>query len=75
MNSVLTTDAGTEIFEPSAQEYADFLEGQARALWGGRSVAEFEGAYEAGELDETDPAVSELIALLRIGQNGRHNSR
>ncbi len=71
MNSVVTTDAGTEVYEPSAKEYAAYLEAQAQAL-SGMSVAEFKRAYMAGELDEADAAVSELVALLRIGQNGRH---
>jgi hypothetical protein len=74
MNSVLTTDAGTEVYEPSTVEYAEYLESQAQQL-SGRSVDEFTRAYGAGELDESDPAVSELVALLRIGQNGRHHSR
>jgi hypothetical protein len=34
------------------------------------TVAEFVRAYEAGELDDADPAVSDLVGLLRIGQNG-----
>ncbi|MGE5282563.1 MAG: hypothetical protein ACM3N0_09650 [Chloroflexota bacterium] len=70
MNSVLVTDAGTEVYEPSAKEYAEYLEARTQAL-AGMSVAEFRGAYEAGDLDEADPGVSELVALLRIGQNGR----
>lgn len=70
MNSVITTDAGTEVYEPSAKEYAAYLEARAKAL-SGMSVAEFRGAYEAGDLDDADPGVSELVALLRIGQNGR----
>ena len=43
----------------------------------GLSVDEFKRAYEDGELDESDPAVSELVALLRIGaaETGRHHSR
>lgn len=39
------------------------------------SVADFKRAYGASELDEADPAVSELVALLRIGQNGRLKQR
>lgn len=70
MNSVLTTDAGTKVYEPSAKEYAEYLEARARAL-SGMSAAEFKRVYEAGDADEADPAVSELVALLRIGQNGR----
>ena len=74
MNSALTTDAGTEVYEPSVKEYAEYLEGQARVL-SGMSVADFKRAYEAGTVDEADPAVSELVALLRIGQNGRLKQR
>lgn len=70
MNSVFTTDAGTAVYEPSAKEYAEHLEARAKAL-SGMSVAEFQGAYEAGDLDDADPGVSELVALLRIGQSGR----
>jgi hypothetical protein len=36
----------------------------------GLTVEEFVRAYEAGELDDADPAVSDLVGLLRIGQNG-----
>jgi len=70
MNSVLTTDAGTRVYEPSVQEYAEYLEERAQAL-SGMSVAEFKRAYEDLDLDDADPGVSELVALLRIGQNGR----
>jgi len=56
------------------KEYAEYLEGQARVL-SGMSVADFKCAYEAGTVDEADPAVSELVALLRIGQNGRLKQR
>lgn len=31
-------------------------------------VQEFRRAYPAGGLDEADPAVSDLVGLLRIGQ-------
>jgi len=34
------------------------------------TTAEFIRAYGAGELDDADPAVSDLLVLLRIGQNG-----
>ena len=70
MNSVLVTDAGTEVYEPSVQEYAEYLEARAQAL-ASMSVADFKSAYQDGELDDSDPGVSELVALLRIGQNGR----
>ncbi len=34
------------------------------------SVAEFTRAYVAGELEDGDVAVDEMVSLLRIGQNG-----
>jgi hypothetical protein len=34
------------------------------------TVADFIAAYTAGELDDTDPEVARLAALLAIGQNG-----
>lgn len=69
MESVLITDVGTRSTS-RPQEYANYLEARAQVL-SGMSVAEFECAYEASEVDEADPAVSELVALLRIGQNDR----
>jgi hypothetical protein len=41
-----------------------------RAASSGMEAADFLRAYEAGEVDDSDPAVSELVARLRIGQNG-----
>ena len=63
------TPAGTLVVDFSASEYDDYLEREVRRGTG-LSVAEFVHAYEAGELDDADPAVSDLVALLRIGQNG-----
>jgi hypothetical protein len=51
------------------KEYDEYLEGEVRRGTG-LTVAEFVRAYEAGELDDADPAVSDLVGLLRIGQNG-----
>ena len=36
----------------------------------GMSVAEFRRAYAAGELEDGDVAVDQIVGLLRIGQNG-----
>jgi hypothetical protein len=63
MNSILTTDAGTSVYKPSTEEYAEYLETRAQVL-SGMSVAEFKRAHDAGEVDDADPAVSELAALL-----------
>ncbi len=54
---------------PPESEYDAYLEGEVQR-GAGLSVAEFVQAYEAGQLDDADPAVSDLVGLLRIGQNG-----
>lgn len=63
------TVAGTPLVTFTEEEYDSYLEGEVRSGTG-LTVAEFVCAYEAGELDDADPAVSELVGLLRIGQNG-----
>jgi hypothetical protein len=63
------TEAGTPVVELDETEYEAFLEREVkRGL--GLSVGEFVRRYEAGELDEGDPEVSELAGLLWLGQNG-----
>ena len=73
MNATHTTEAGTVVYEPTQEEYAAYLD---RIVWDamGRSVADFKQAYEDGELDETNTVVGDLIALLRIGQEGDSSS-
>lgn len=63
------TEAGTPIVELDEDEYRAFLE---REVEGGTglSVEEFVRRYEAGDLDEGDPDVSDLASLLWLGQNG-----
>jgi hypothetical protein len=63
------TPAGTPVVDLNAEEYDAYLDNEVGRLTG-MTVADFMRAYEGGELDESDPAVSELIGLLRIGQNG-----
>lgn len=63
------TPAGTPVVDFTEEEYDTYLEGEVRRGTG-LSVAEFVRAYEAAELDDSDPAVSDLVGLLRIGQNG-----
>lgn len=70
MNPSHYTTAGTAVYEPSQAEYDDYLERRTQSATG-LTVAEFHRAYADRELDEADPVVSELVALLRIGQNGR----
>ncbi len=63
------TAAGTPIVDLTSEEYDAYLQREVgRAV--GMTVADFVRAYTAGELDDTDPAVSDLVGLLRVGQNG-----
>lgn len=63
------TPAGTLVVDFTEKEYDAYLEGEVRRGTG-LTVAEFVRAYESGEVDDSDPAVSDLVGLLRIGQNG-----
>lgn len=70
---VSETSAGSPVVEMTAEEYAAYIEREVqRAI--GLSADEFRRAYLGGELDDGDPAVSELAGLLRIGQNGRSST-
>jgi hypothetical protein len=62
------THAGTPVLEMSADEYRGFLDEQARERLG-ISAEEFRRRYIAGELDDSDPDVGMLAALIAIGQN------
>jgi hypothetical protein len=67
--TVKETAAGTPVIDLTPEEYDAYLSGEVhRAV--GLTVAEFTSAYQAGELDDADPAVCDLVGLLRIGQNG-----
>lgn len=67
--TVEETPAGTPVVEFSREEYDAYLDAEVhRAI--DMTVEEFVSAYEAGDLDDADPAVAELVGLLRIGQNG-----
>lgn len=66
---ITVTAAGTQVVERTAEEEAAYLERQVQREMG-ISVAEFERAYAAGELDDADVAVDYVVSLLRIGQNG-----
>ena len=67
--TVHETAAGTPVLSFTAEEYDGYLEGEVRRLIG-MARAEFVQAYGCGELDDGDPAVDELVGLLRVGQNG-----
>jgi hypothetical protein len=66
---ITETGAGTQIVERSPEEYAAYLEREVQSAVG-MSVEEFTRAYTAGELEDGDVAVDEMVGLLRIGQNG-----
>jgi hypothetical protein len=62
------TQAGTPVLEMSTDEYRDFLDEEARQRLG-MSAEEFRRRYIASELDDSDPDVGMLAALIAIGQN------
>lgn len=62
------TQAGTPVLEMSDDEYRDFLDAEVRERLG-VSAEEFRRRYIAGELDDGDPDVGMLAALIAIGQN------
>ncbi len=64
-------DAGTPIIDFDAEEYATFLDREARERMG-MSAEEFTQRWLAGDLDDVDPDVPLLVGLLGIGQNGHH---
>jgi hypothetical protein len=61
----------TEVLELSKGEYEDFLAAEIGRWRGDLTLPAFISAYRAGELDETDPEVARLVALVGLGQNGR----
>ena len=63
------TEAGTPIVELDEDEYRAFLAREVERGTG-LSVEEFVRRYEAGDLDEGDPDVSDLASLLWLGQSG-----
>jgi hypothetical protein len=66
---VTKTPGGADFIEMTPEEYADYVERRVQAAVG-MAPEEFRRAYLARELDDADPSVSELVGLLRIGQNG-----
>jgi hypothetical protein len=68
--TVEETPAGTPVVTFTQEEYDAYLESEVRHGVG-MTIADFLRAYEAGELDDADPAVSDLIRLLRFSQNGQ----
>jgi hypothetical protein len=67
------TEAGTPIVELDEDEYRAFLAREVERGTG-LSVEEFVRRYEAGDLDEGEPDVSDLAGLLWLGQNGHRGA-
>jgi hypothetical protein len=59
----------TEVIEFTQDEYRAFLGRELDAALG-LDIPTFLTNYASGELDEADPEVARLAALLGVGQNG-----
>lgn len=58
------------VIELSKTDHEAFLAREVHA-GSGLDVAAFVEAFTAGRLDEADPEVTRLAALIGLGQNGR----
>lgn len=59
----------TEIISLTPDEYTLFLSAEVeRGV--DMDIPAFVAAYTAGEVDDSDPEVARLVALLALGQNG-----
>jgi hypothetical protein len=63
------TSEGSAVVEMTRSEYERFLAREVDRSFG-VAVDRFIEAYAAGELDDSDPEVARLAALLALGQNG-----
>jgi hypothetical protein len=66
--------AETELIELSRGDYEAFLARELKAGVG-LDLATFLKRYADGKLDEADPEVARLAALLGVGQNGHRSAR
>jgi hypothetical protein len=55
----------------TTKQYESFLEAEIGHWKEGLTLDQFIRDYRAGELDDGDPEVSRLVALIGLGQNGR----
>jgi hypothetical protein len=62
---------GTKVVELTRGEYESFLTSEIARWRDDLTLATFISAYRGGELDESDPEVDRLVALIGLGQNGR----
>jgi hypothetical protein len=60
-----------EVVALTTEQYEEFLATEISQWKTGLTLPEFIRAYRDGELDDGDPEVSRLAALVGLGQNGR----
>jgi len=51
-------------------EFASFLNAEILHATPFANVAQFMNALQAGEIDDADPGVSEMLVLIGFGRNG-----
>jgi hypothetical protein len=67
----VTRRPDAEVVALTTKEYEAFLAAEIGQWTSGLTLAQFISAYRGGELDDRDPEVSRLAALVGLGQNGR----
>jgi hypothetical protein len=60
-----------EVVEMTTEQYETFLGAEISRWREAITLDQFIRAYRDGELDDGDPEVSRLAALVGLGQNGR----
>jgi hypothetical protein len=60
-----------EVVALTTKQYEAFLTSEISQWRSGLTLDQFIHAYRDGELDDSDPEVSRLAALVGLGQNGR----
>jgi hypothetical protein len=61
----------SDVLELSREEYDAFLAAEIGRWEHDLTLADFISAFRSGELDDSDPEVARLVALVGLGQNGR----
>lgn len=65
-----TTSAGGDVLIMDDGEFSAFLDAEIQDATAFATVGEFVSALNAGEIDDADPAVSEMLVLIGLGRNG-----
>jgi hypothetical protein len=63
--------AQPDVLELTREQYEAFLAGEVDRWKHDLTLADFISAFRSGELDDRDPEVARLAALVGLGQNGR----